>query len=275
MTLIFVATGPDLDLRMGINSYCGSLLEAKDKDDYTILGDVYRDTKIIELDFGLVTFDNVLVAMLSIFQCITLEGWTKMMYFLSDAYFPVFTHIYFIVLVIVCSFFILNLTVAILLDKYAESENQDRRHLSKTLELIDAGKEAGLPSEVIMFIIDQDITTIRKKKANLLNSKGPSESSLFGTSLSSKLYNNLYANFINSEISIPQNSYYKYKITRWSYYFTMHPLFNTVILLIIIMNTVMLAFDKYPEPPKDQQNIFYVFNIVFTVIFSLEVIAKL
>ena len=46
-------------------------------------------------------------------------------------------------------------------------------------------------------------------------------------------------------------------------------------MLIIVMNTIMLAFDRYPEPSNDQQFIFYVLNIVFTVIFGLEVLIKI
>ena len=125
------------------------------------MDDVYRDTRIDDLNYGLVSFDNVIIAMLTIFQCVTMEGWTKMMYYYSDAYFPVLTHIYFISLVIICSFFIINLTVAILLDNYAESEHQNNENLTNTVELIDAGKQASLPAEVIDFIIEQDITTIK------------------------------------------------------------------------------------------------------------------
>lgn len=85
----------------GQPSFCGSLVEAHDKFHNVSVSDVYRDTKISELDFGLVNFDNVLEAMLTIFQCITMEGWTKMMFYYSDAYSPIMTHLYFISLIII------------------------------------------------------------------------------------------------------------------------------------------------------------------------------
>lgn len=80
----------------GNPTYCGSLVVAHDKYHNVTVSNVYRDTQITELDFGLVTFDNVANAMLAIFQCITMEGWTKMMYYYSDAYFPLLTHFYFV-----------------------------------------------------------------------------------------------------------------------------------------------------------------------------------
>lgn len=203
--------------------------------------------------------------MLTIFQCITLEGWTQMMYYYSDAYNPWITHFYFISLVIVCSFFILNLTVAILLDNYAENENQDGGLISSTIELTEAGKAAGLPEEVIDFVIHQDITTIKKKKTNL--SKGLDATSSMGGSMTSNVYHNLYITFISNKATVPQHKYYNNFFTRWMYKTAVHPLFNTFIMFVILINTVMLAMDRYPDPPTTQEEVFYILNIIFTVIF--------
>lgn len=194
-----------------------------------------------------------------------------MMFYLSDAYFPVLTHLYFIVLVIVCSLFILNLTVAVLLDNYTEKQSEEEGKLSSTLDLIEMGKDAKLPDEIIEFIIGQDITITKKKKPKVMKGDGDDANTSSSKSLSSNIYHNLYITFINSGVTVPENPYYKYKITRFAYHLVMHPLFNTAIMAIIVMNTIMLAFDRYPEPPKSQQYIFYIFNIVFTVIFGLEV----
>jgi hypothetical protein len=38
-----------------------------------------KDTDIIELNYGLTNFDDILMAFVTIFQCITMEGWTKIM----------------------------------------------------------------------------------------------------------------------------------------------------------------------------------------------------
>jgi len=36
---------------------------------------------------GITNFDNFGLAMLTVFQCVTLEGWTEMMYYVSTASF--------------------------------------------------------------------------------------------------------------------------------------------------------------------------------------------
>lgn len=33
--------------------------------------------------FGITSFDNIAFAMLTVFQCITMEGWTEIMYYVS------------------------------------------------------------------------------------------------------------------------------------------------------------------------------------------------
>jgi Na+-transporting methylmalonyl-CoA/oxaloacetate decarboxylase gamma subunit len=162
------------------------------------------------------------------------------------------------------------------LDNYAENEDQDGGLISNTLELNDAGKDADLPQSIIDFIIHQDITITKNKKKNPLQSPGgAADSSKVSKSMTSNIYHNIYVAFITSEAVIPQDKYYEYRVTRWMYKLAVHPMFNTVVMTIIIMNTIILAFDRYPEPPAGQMEVYNYFNIVFTIIFSIEVIIKL
>jgi hypothetical protein len=39
-----------------------------------------RETQIEELDFGITNFDNIGTGLITVFQIVTLEGWTKLMY---------------------------------------------------------------------------------------------------------------------------------------------------------------------------------------------------
>lgn len=163
-----------------------------------------------------------------------------------------------------------------MLDNYAESENQDGGLVSNILELNEVGKDANLPQSVIDFIIHQDISTTKSKKKNsIMTALGADSVNSSGKSMSSNVYHNIYINFINTEIVIPQDKYYNYRITRWMYRIAIHPLFNSFIMTIIVLNTIILAFDRYPVPPSNQQNVFNYFNIAFTIIFSLEVAIKL
>lgn len=38
-------------------------------------------------NYGITCFDNILFGMLTVFQCITMEGWTDVMYYVSDFYY--------------------------------------------------------------------------------------------------------------------------------------------------------------------------------------------
>lgn len=40
---------------------------------------------------GITHFDNIGFAMLTVYQCITMEGWTKVLYWVSDSLFAPYT----------------------------------------------------------------------------------------------------------------------------------------------------------------------------------------
>lgn len=96
-----------------------------------------------------------------------MEGWTDMMYILMDAVNPHFVKFYFISCVIVCSFFLLNLTVAVMLMEYEELDKTDQNGTHK-IQLQVMGTQSVLPPPLINFIIQQNSITISKKANKLL-----------------------------------------------------------------------------------------------------------
>lgn len=91
-------------------------------------------------NWGLTTFDNIGGAFFTIFQVITQEGWTGIMYMVMDSSQPVAGAIFFVVLIVLCSFVVMTLTVAILAEEFkldqsqiatAETEKQDKELLAK------------------------------------------------------------------------------------------------------------------------------------------------
>mmetsp|Transcript_86137 Transcript_86137/g.223875 ORF Transcript_86137/g.223875 Transcript_86137/m.223875 type:complete len:1894 (+) Transcript_86137:58-5739(+) len=64
-----------------------------------------------ETDF--VHFDHLGGAFLLIFQCMTMEGWTDLMYYVQDATNLYLAWVYFVLLIIVASFFLLNVALAV------------------------------------------------------------------------------------------------------------------------------------------------------------------
>lgn len=77
-----------------------------------------------ELFWGFNNFDNIGFALLTIFQVTTMDGWTVLMNIYENAGSPTFSWFYYIGCVIICSFFIMNLTIAQMMMKYALVSDQ-------------------------------------------------------------------------------------------------------------------------------------------------------
>eukprot|EP00058_Branchiostoma_floridae_P005349 XP_002590837.1 hypothetical protein BRAFLDRAFT_90027 [Branchiostoma floridae] len=63
---------------------------------------------------GITNFDNIGYAMLTVFQLITMEGWTQVLYWCNDSLGNSFNWLYFIPIIILGSFFMLNLVLGVL-----------------------------------------------------------------------------------------------------------------------------------------------------------------
>ncbi|XP_028301045.1 voltage-dependent R-type calcium channel subunit alpha-1E isoform X2 [Gouania willdenowi] len=82
---------------------------------------------------GITQFDNILFAVLTVFQCITMEGWTTVLYNADDALGPNWNWLYFIPLIIIGSFFVLNLVLGVLSGEFAKERErvENRRAFMK------------------------------------------------------------------------------------------------------------------------------------------------
>ncbi|XP_043976788.1 calcium channel, voltage-dependent, L type, alpha 1D subunit, a isoform X10 [Gambusia affinis] len=73
---------------------------------------------------GITNFDNFLFAMLTVFQCITMEGWTDVLYWMNDAMGFELPWVYFVSLVIFGSFFVLNLVLGVLSGEFSKEREK-------------------------------------------------------------------------------------------------------------------------------------------------------
>nr|XP_055040924.1 calcium channel, voltage-dependent, P/Q type, alpha 1A subunit, b isoform X20 [Misgurnus anguillicaudatus] len=136
-------------------------------------------------NYGITQFDNVLFAVLTVFQCITMEGWTDMLYYSNDALGSAWNWMYFVPLIIIGSFFMLNLVLGVLSGEFAKErervenrseflklrrQQQIERELNGYLEWICKAEE-------VILAEDDNGTgdrsrrrpTLKKNKADLLN----------------------------------------------------------------------------------------------------------
>ena len=72
--------------------------------------------KIIDFNYGFTNFNNLISSLTTIFQVITKSGWVDIMYTLMDAERSWIVCLYFISIVVLGAFFLLQLVVAILSD---------------------------------------------------------------------------------------------------------------------------------------------------------------
>ena len=90
------------------------------------------------------------------------------MYIYQDAYLKWFVIIYFVMVIIICSFFLINLTVAVMLGKYEELDKSEDSEKHKN-ELRNIGYDIGLPKELTEYLINKEnielkVRSTKKKK---------------------------------------------------------------------------------------------------------------
>ncbi|XP_072275897.1 voltage-dependent R-type calcium channel subunit alpha-1E isoform X2 [Pyxicephalus adspersus] len=95
--------------------------------------DGYECKEWIGPNDGITQFDNILFAVLTVFQCITMEGWTTVLYTTNDALGATWNWLYFIPLIIIGSFFVLNLVLGVLSGEFAKERErvENRRAFMK------------------------------------------------------------------------------------------------------------------------------------------------
>ena len=91
-------------------------------------------------NFGVTNFDNLFYSLLCVFQCVTLEGWSDVQKQMQLAFTQII-FIYFVPLVLIGAFFLLNLTLAVINSKFTEAhkeqQEQDERQKDKSHIQID------------------------------------------------------------------------------------------------------------------------------------------
>jgi hypothetical protein len=97
--------------------WCGSDYDAMGNERFQS-SSAYRPANyFFAFNWGYTTFDNVIRSFITIFQSITMEGWSDIMYFTQDSV-GVGGTLFFLVLILFGSFFVLNLILAILEENF-------------------------------------------------------------------------------------------------------------------------------------------------------------
>ncbi|XP_056232741.1 calcium channel, voltage-dependent, N type, alpha 1B subunit, a isoform X4 [Seriola aureovittata] len=99
-------------------------------------------------NFGITNFDNILFAVLTVFQCITMEGWVDILYNANDASGNTWNWLYFIPLIIIGSFFMLNLVLGVLSGEFAK----ERERVEKRQEFLKLRRQQQIERELTGYL---------------------------------------------------------------------------------------------------------------------------
>ena len=210
--------------------------------------------------YGFIDFDNFARAFLTIFQVITLEGWTDIMYVLMDAYDEWLTGIFFCCLVVFGSFFVLNLLLAVLEQNYNEQEQlMTKKENAKKAEaerILQARRKAAMG---LLEGADDDLD----------------DAAIFGSDEFVPITVLPYwTQILTQSHSNGEPLHWRQKLkvivedeSKWY-------AFGNMITLCIILNTVTLACDHHPMEASFEQNL-EIMNFIFTIIFIIEMVLKI
>ncbi|XP_039745501.1 voltage-dependent calcium channel type A subunit alpha-1 [Pararge aegeria] len=242
---------------------------------------------------GITSFDNIGFAMLTVFQCITMEGWTAILYWTNDALGSTFNWIYFVPLIVLGSFFMLNLVLGVLSGEFAKErekvENRQEflklrrqqlleRELNGYVEWICKAEEVILAEERTteeerMHIIEARRRAAAKKKLkNLGKSKSTDteeeeqdEDCGDDGFLKSKARSaGKCADFWRAEKRFRFWIRHTVK-TQWFYWF---------VIVLVLFNTICVAVEHYRQP-KWLTSFLYYAEFVFLGLFMMEMWVKM
>ncbi|XP_045486267.1 voltage-dependent calcium channel type A subunit alpha-1 isoform X3 [Pieris rapae] len=242
---------------------------------------------------GITSFDNIGFAMLTVFQCITMEGWTAILYWTNDALGSTFNWIYFVPLIVLGSFFMLNLVLGVLSGEFAKErekvENRQEflkirrqqmleRELNGYVEWICKAEEVILAEERTteeerMHIIEARRRAAAKKKLkNLGKSKSTDteeeeqdEDCGDDGFLKSKTRSaGKCADFWRKEKRFRFWIRHTVK-TQWFYWF---------VIVLVLFNTICVAVEHYRQP-KWLTSFLYYAEFVFLGLFMMEMWIKM
>uniref|UniRef100_A0A3P9IW78 Calcium voltage-gated channel subunit alpha1 Ia n=1 Tax=Oryzias latipes TaxID=8090 RepID=A0A3P9IW78_ORYLA len=289
---------------------------------------------------GAINFDNIVYAWIVIFQVITLEGWVEIMYYVMDAH-SFYNFIYFILLIIIGSFFMINLCLVVIATQFSETKQrehqlmQEQRAQCLSSSTLASMAEPGDCYEELFQLVCHVLRKAKRRSAALyytLRGKTPPAGGAPKCQHHSKLDHRSQANSIS--LSVPQNPedcpvcamslmegkrdvgdsandeeneddavneadkeenhleetgdrekkprrtcfgccrdlWASVRKKLWGIVESKY--FNRGIMIAILINTISMGIEHHNQP-EELTNVLEICNIVFTSMFTLEMVLKL
>nr|XP_049466006.1 muscle calcium channel subunit alpha-1-like isoform X2 [Anopheles coluzzii] len=242
---------------------------------------------------GITNFDNFGLSMLTVFQCITLEGWTDMLYYIEDAMGSNWQWIYFVSMVILGAFFVMNLILGVLSGEFSKERTKakSRGDFQKLRE--KQRIEEDLKGYLDWITQAEDIDTYQEPPSP---GKMMSEGLLKGTRAmlagsGSSVFSGLSPNstegcneanidYVQSASKSWYNQHFRAydrlnrKMRRSCRKAVKSQAFYWLIIILVFLNTGVLATEHYHQPQWLDDFQEYT-NMFFVALFSLEMFLKM
>uniref|UniRef100_A0A8C2KAU6 Calcium channel, voltage-dependent, N type, alpha 1B subunit, a n=1 Tax=Cyprinus carpio TaxID=7962 RepID=A0A8C2KAU6_CYPCA len=212
-------------------------------------------------NFGITNFDNILFAVLTVFQCITMEGWVDILYNANDASGNTWNWLYFIPLIIIGSFFMLNLVLGVLSGEFAK----ERERVEKRQEFLKLRRQQQIERELtgyLEWICKAGQMRVESSSSLLPSIISPQGSPFTRTSKSSKNESSSY--FRRKEKRF--RFFIRRMVKAQSFYWT--------VLCIVGLNTLCVAIVHYDQPNWLTYAL-YLAEFVFLGLFLIEMSLKM
>ncbi|EDV29728.1 uncharacterized protein TRIADDRAFT_18642, partial [Trichoplax adhaerens] len=217
---------------------------------------------------GITSFDNIGLSMLTVFQCITMEGWTNIMYSINDAVGSEWPWIYFVTLIILGSFFVLNLVLGVLSGEF--SKEREKARVSGDFKKLREKRQ-----------IEEDyrgylewIGKAEDLEVDVDDLQVDMEQQVAGTQ-------NFYIIFLNLNFNFKFSLVFRHQLKRWHKRSRRYcrlvvksQTFYWLVILAVLLNTICLAVEHY-EQQRVVTQFLSITNSVFVGLFTIEMSIKM
>ncbi|KAM5237785.1 voltage-dependent L-type calcium channel subunit alpha-1S [Ctenodactylus gundi] len=213
---------------------------------------------------GITHFDNFGFSMLTVYQCITMEGWTDVLYWVNDAIGNEWPWIYFVTLILLGSFFTLNLVLGVLSGEF--TKEREKAKSRGTFQKLREKQQLEEDLRGYMSWITQgevmDVEDLREGKLSLDEGGSDTES----------LYE---IEGLNKIIQFIRHWRQWNRVFRWRCHdIVKSKAFYWLVILIVALNTLSIASEHHNQPLW-LTHLQDVANRVLLALFTIEMLMKM
>jgi len=265
-----------------INSLCGGKNNCNgnkdlciDSMEYYLNGKIKNKSNILEennyygVNYGVTNYHNIFSSIFANIYTYTGEGWGNVMLQFMDGYNYYFSFIFFSLSVIVNYYFMLNLTIAMLIFNFEKKRkfNVQQENFLKTHAENNEKEKKKINMQIINSLnANNDTFEVAKRVYRMKYI--PLRMRVFEKKKNKK-FKNCSCPKLFEKFPIKSIYHRKYKITFICYVIYHQPIVQMFFYFCIILNTIILALDRVDISEKEINRIDSI-NLILVIIFSIE-----